>query len=134
MPDNTVSSPTFSALNFITPFLFTLAPVTKSPLFFETGMLSPVNIDSSTLVLPSITIPSTGIFPPGLTITISPFLTFSIATAFSFPFSSTIKAVFGARPISFFIASPVLAFDLASRFLPNITSVIIIATDSKYIL
>ena len=34
--------------------------MTRSPGFLETGMLSPVSADSSTLPLPSTTFPSTG--------------------------------------------------------------------------
>ena len=69
----------------ILPFLFILAPVTLSPIFFSTGMLSPVSIDSSTEVLPSMTIPSTGILLPGLTIITSPTSTSSIGVSISFP-------------------------------------------------
>src|SRR3989338_58837 len=43
-----VSLPTWDALTFSMPFLFIVAPTTLSFNFFETGMLSPVIIDSST--------------------------------------------------------------------------------------
>ena len=42
-------------------------PVTRLPGSFSTGIGSPVIIDSSMLVLPSITRPSTGTFSPGRT-------------------------------------------------------------------
>ncbi len=69
--DSTVSSPSFVTSNLNDPDLFILAPITLSPMFFSTGKLSPVNIDSSIDVRPSIITPSVGILCPGLTITIS---------------------------------------------------------------
>ena len=51
---------------------------------------SPVKDDVSTFVLPSIIIPSTGIFSPLLTIMISSILTSSTATSFT---SSSIKTL-----------------------------------------
>ncbi len=69
--ERAVSRPTLVALYFIEPFLFILAPIMVSPTFFSTGMLSPVSIASSTEVIPSTTSPSTGIFSPGFTTTIS---------------------------------------------------------------
>ena len=128
---STVSEPTFSALNLITPFLFILAPVTLSPTFFSTGILSPVSIDSSTDVWPSTTTPSTGILLPGFTIIISPTSTSSIGISISWlPF--TIKAVLGWSPISFLIASPVLPLDLDSKYFPSNIKAIIIPALSKY--
>ena len=127
-----VSLPTFSALNLIVPFLFILAPTTELPIFFSTGILSPVNIDSSTEVWPSITVPSTGILEPGLTIIISPTSTSSIGISISLS-SLTIIAVLGLSPINFFIASPVLPFARDSKYLPSKTNVIITPALSKYI-
>ena len=99
----TVSFPTLVARNLIIPFLLIDAPVTLSPICFSTGILSPVSIDSSIVVCPSIIMPSTGIFSPGLTRIISPVLTSSIRTSCS-PSSFKTVAVFGLRPISVFIA------------------------------
>ncbi len=45
-----VSAPTRVARKVMVPFLLMLAPVTGSPAFFSTGMLSPVSMDSSTEV------------------------------------------------------------------------------------
>ena len=70
-----VSSPTLSARHFKYPEIFDVADVTSLPTVLSTGMLSPVTAASLTALLPSITIPSTGIFSPGLTINISPFFT-----------------------------------------------------------
>ena len=111
------------------PFLFILPPITLSPTFFVTGKLSPVNIDSSTDVVPSVIIPSTAIFSPGFTATIFPTLRFSIITSFSAPFSM-IFAFFGCNPISFFIADEVCPFVLASNNFPNEIKVIMIPADS----
>ena len=85
--DKTVFLPISVASNLILPFLFILPPTTLSPIFLLTGKLSPVNIDSSTEVAPSTILPSTAIFSPGFTITISPTFKFSIRTSFSAPFS-----------------------------------------------
>ena len=120
-----VSLPTLSALNFILPFLFILAPVTLSPTFLLTGILSPVSIDSSTEVCPSITTPSTGILLPGFTTIISPSSTSSIGISIS-SLPLTIIAVLGCNPISFLIASEVLPFDLDSKYFPSNISAIII--------
>ncbi len=80
-----VSLPTWVALNLITPFLLRLAPMTLSPGCFSTGMLSPVSMDSSTEVRPSMTSPSTGIFSPGFTRRISPTSTSSMGISISLP-------------------------------------------------
>ena len=126
-----VSLPTLVALYFINPALFILAPITVLPIFFSTGILSPVSIDSSIEVLPSIISPSTGSFSPGFTKIISPTITSSIGILTSFPFL-IIVAVLGARPISFFIASEVFPFETASRYLPKVISVNMTTADSKY--
>ena len=73
-----MSLPTLVALYFINPDLFILAPITVLPIFFSTGILSPVSMDSSIDVLPSIISPSTGSFSPGFTKIISPTITSSI--------------------------------------------------------
>ena len=96
--ESVVSSPTFVACILKYPDLFKVAPITLSPICFSTGILSPVNIDSSTALLPSITTPSTGNFSPGFTITISPTNTSSIGNTNSWPRRSMV-AVFGANPI-----------------------------------
>ncbi|MPN08945.1 hypothetical protein SDC9_156233 [bioreactor metagenome] len=108
-----------------------LAPITFDPTVFSTGILSPVSIDSSIEVLPSTTSPSTGNFSPGFTRITSPTSTSSIEITTSFP-SLIIVAVFGARPISFFIASEVLPLVTDSKYLPKVIKVKIVAPDSKY--
>jgi len=126
-----VSSPTLWASNLKKPDLLILAPTTLSPAFFSTGMLSPVSIDSSIDELPNMIVPSTGIDCPGLTIIISPFNTSSTGISLSIPFLST-NAVFGDKSISFLMASEVLPFALASKYLPNVIKAKTTAADSKY--
>ena len=116
--ERAVSAPTFVALNLKEPFMFIVAPITLLPFDFSTGIDSPVIIDSSTLEYPSTTMPSTGIFCPGLTIIMSPASTSSTGTTTSFPFTSTI-AVFACSFISFLIASEVLPFAFASKNFPS---------------
>ncbi len=48
-----------------TPEAFTVAPATADPELFSTGADSPVSIDSSTALAPSVTTPSAGTFSPG---------------------------------------------------------------------
>ena len=123
--------PTLVAVNFKRPWPLTVPPVTTSFSFLSTGRGSPVSMDSSTDDMPSIIIPSTGILSPGRITTISPSFTAEIGTCFSSSFSSMV-AVLGTRPISFFMAPPVLPFVLASSSLPNLIRVIITADVSKY--
>ena len=73
--ERVVSSPTRVASQRRKPDWLRVAAETASPFFLSTGILSPVNADSFTALVPSTTIPSTGIFSPGLTTKISPFLT-----------------------------------------------------------
>ena len=56
----------------MTPFLFSVAPITSLSTVLSIGMDSPVSIDSSTVVVPLMTFASTGIFSPGLTSNVSP--------------------------------------------------------------
>jgi hypothetical protein len=67
MRDRSVPAPTFSARITSEPVPFTVAPITGSPGPFSTGIGSPVTIDSSTVLAPSSTTPSTGTFSPGRT-------------------------------------------------------------------
>src|SRR3990172_5030930 len=105
-----VSFPTFVASNRSIPVLFIVAPIIWSPVFFSTGIDSPVIIDSSTAGEPSRTTPSTGIFSPGRTTTRSPTTTSSTGTSISLP-PRTIRAVLAFSPMSLRIASEVPARD-----------------------
>ena len=114
----------------IEPFPFMVAANTESPVSLVTGILSPVSIDSSIVVVPSVTIPSTGILLPGFTSKISPIKTSLMGISISLP-SFLTMAVLGASPINFFIAWEVLPFETDSNVLPSRIKVIIMPTDSK---
>ena len=62
---STVCDPIFSARMTRLPVPLIVAPMTRPPAVFSTGIGSPVSIDSSTLDRPSMTTPSTGTFSPG---------------------------------------------------------------------
>ncbi len=93
-------------------------------------------MDSSIVVSPDSTRPSTGIFEPGFTSKMSSISTSSIgiSASISIPvegFLRTIIAVFAERDISFFIASLVFPFEIDSSVLPSRIRVIIVPADSK---
>ncbi len=67
-----VSLPTRSARMTKLPDWLRVPPLTLSPGAFSTGTGSPVSIDSSTVLRPSCTTPSTGIWSPGRTRSRSP--------------------------------------------------------------
>ncbi len=102
-----------------------------SPTALSTGILSPVNADSSTALSPFTTIPSTGMLSPGRTTNISSTTTFSALIVISLPFLTTV-ALSGASFIRLLSASVVLPFEYASSVLPTVISAKIIAADSKY--
>ena len=132
MPASVVSAPTRSARMANQPVVFTVAPVTASPACLPTGTLSPVMTDSSTTPSPSSTMPSTGTPSPAFTISTSPTRTCSMPTRCSLPSSARRVASFGDRSISLLMASVVLPFARASKYLPRVMSVKIMAADSKY--
>ena len=65
--DSTVAAPTFSERITSAPLVLSVAPISLSPTRLVTGKGSPVSMDSSTTLLPSVTTPSTGTFSPGRT-------------------------------------------------------------------
>ena len=125
------SFPIFSALYFIVPSKFILPAITFAPISLLTGILSPVMKDSFICVEPSIIVPSTAIFSPGLQMTISPFLISSIVTVISFP-SFSISAFLGVIVINAFNASFVLSLFFASINFPILIKKITVEADSKY--
>ena len=129
---NRVSDPTRSARIISEPVPFTVAPVTRAPFIFSTGIGSPLIMDSSTLLEPSRTTPSTGIFSPGRTLKRSPGLTWSSGTSTSVPSSRIRRAVFGARPKRALIAAPVWLLARNSITCPRSTNVVMAAAASKY--
>jgi len=70
-----VSAPIRVARNVKLPVRFSVAAKTSAPSTLAAGMLSPVNMDSSTLELPETTTPSVEIFSPGRTTIKSSFTT-----------------------------------------------------------
>ena len=125
-----VSLPTRSARMRNPPVPLIVPPVTASPAAFATGMGSPVSMDSSTLELPSVIFPSTGIFSPGRTRSIAPTATRSSGTSRS-PSASTSRAVAGARSSSARIAVPVRARARNSSTCPASTRTMMTAAASK---
>ena len=87
-------------------------------------------MDSSIDVCPSMTRPSTGIFSPGRTRTMSFNKTCSIAISTSF-LSRTTRAVFTCNPIKRLIASLVLPRAFTSNANPKSINPMIIAVASK---
>jgi hypothetical protein len=125
-----VSAPTFVARKRNEPSLLSVAPTTVSPGFFSTGIGSPVSIDSSTAEAPSSTVPSTGTFSPGRTMTMSPTTTCSTGTSISSPPRVT-RAVLAASPMSARMASDVRPLARASSSFPSSTKVMSSAEVSK---
>ena len=131
MPASAVSRPTRSARTTSQPERTEAAAVTRSPAARSTGTLSPVMADSSTEAAPSTTTPSAGMPAPVRTTSSSPTRTSATGTSSS-PSAVRRTAVLGERSISEVTASVVLPFARASKYLPKVISVRIIAADSKY--
>jgi len=106
-------------------------PITDSPACFTTGRLSPVTIDSSTVLLPLSTSPSTGMRSPGLTMTRSCSTSAAIGTSISCSSRRT-RAWSGRSPASARRAAAVCRFARASKVLPTSTSEMMNSTASKY--
>ena len=128
---STVSLPTFVARYRSEPPPLMVAPVTSLPSVLATGMASPVIIDSSTVEVPDMTMPSTGSCSPGRMAMMSPTRTSSMAMLVSLP-SRTTRAVFGCRPANARMASPVPLRARASSSWPTSISVTTTPTASKY--
>ena len=125
-----MSSPTRVARQRRRPETSVVAAETAAPGAFATGTLSPVSVDSSAAPSPSSTTPSTGTAIPRRTTNKSPTRTCPTGTFASAP-SRTTAAVFGARRTSAASALVVFPFARASRSLPTVMSVTIIAALSK---
>jgi len=126
-----VSRPTRSAFISSEPVPLTVAPVTRSPATFSTGTGSPLIIDSSTALRPSVTVPSTGTFSPGRTRSRSPTWTCSSGMSSSLPSAPTRRAVLGASPSSARMALPVADRARSSSTWPRSTRVVMTAAASK---
>ncbi|MCY1531504.1 hypothetical protein D9M68_667320 [compost metagenome] len=128
---STVCEPTFSDCMTSAPLVFSVAPMSLSPTRLVTGSGSPVSIDSSTALPPSITTPSTGTFSPGRTRSLSPTCTWPMGTSSSVPSAPIRRAVLGASPSSDLIAAEVCERALSSRIWPSKVSEMITAAASK---
>ena len=129
--ERVVSPLTFWALISKYPPVSVVPQNTLSPIFFSTGILSPVSADSSVYPSPSITTPSTETLLPLLMITISPTITSSVGISISTP-SRLMSVLSGDNSISLDIACVVFTFERDSKYLPTDTKVSIIPADSKY--
>ena len=105
--------------------------ITALPVCLETARASPVMKDSSTVELPSVTMPSTGICVPGFTRSKSPICTSASAISCSCPADESRMAFVGVSASKERIA--VLERERArnSKTCPNKTRVTITAADSK---
>src|SRR6185437_12782399 len=129
---STVASPTCSARITSVPVPLTVAPVTRSPAAFATGIGSPVSMLSSTELAPSSTLPSTGIFSPGRTRSRSPARTASSASSCSTPSGPIRTARAGCSRSNARIAAPVCRRAPSSSTCPSSTRVTMTAAGSKY--
>ena len=110
----TVSAPTRVARKVKLPVPLTVPPTTSAPGPFSAGIGSPLIIDSSTKLAPSVTTPSTGTRSPGRSTTRSPGATAEMAISCSSPPRIT-RAVLAWRRTSALIASEVRPLATASR-------------------
>jgi hypothetical protein len=129
---STVREPTCPARITSAPPAFIVAPISASPAPLATGMGSPVSIDSSTALLPSSTVPSTGILSPGRIRRESPTWTWPRGMSSSLPSARMRRAVFGARPSRDLIAAEVRERAFSSSTCPSSVSEMITAAASKY--
>ena len=112
------------------PTWLTVPALTRSPELLATGKLSPVNIDSSTVVSPAKTIPSTGILWPAWTKKVLPTLSSATGTSLVCPLATTNKAFLGTNVKSEVKAKLVFCFERSSKYLPNMTRAMIVPAAS----
>ena len=143
--ESTVSAPTWVARITQPPLSSTVAPVTGSPAVLETGLDSPVIIDSSIRASPATITPSVGTRSPFLTTSRSPVamasmsvsvkcagLRHSMPSTWSAEVALSLCAVRGRSLISDCTALPVPSRALVSSRRPTSTRVMTTPTDSKY--
>ncbi len=128
--DSAVFLPTRVASKSSEPLLFSVPAMISSPTSLTTGIGSPVSIDSSMEECPSTTRPSTAIFSPGRTRSLSPITTSSIGISTS-SLPRRTRAVLGCRPINRFIASEVRPRAFTSSARPRLIRPMIIVVASK---
>ena len=125
-----VSAPMRVAWNVKAPDRFSVPPITVAPGFLSTGIDSPVSIDSSTLVCPSVTLPSVGIFSPGRTTTSSETMMLSAGISTSLP-SRITCATAGLRSSRRRTAAEDFFLMISSMYLPSSTKAMMTADTSK---
>ena len=130
--DSTVAEPTCSERISKAPLVLSVAPISLSPTRLVTGNGSPVSMDSSSALLPSSTMPSTGTFSPGRTRRLSPSCTSARGMSSSLPSGCTRRAVLGDRPSSDLMAAEVLDRAFSSSNWPNSVSEMMTTAASKY--
>ena len=128
---STVSEPTACTCITMRPSPLMEPPVSRPPSSRATGNGSPVSIDSSTCVCPSVTTPSAGMRSPGRTTSRSPTITSATGTSTSPVFDSRCTTS-GRRACSARMAAVVCRLARASSHLPSSTSVTTTADASKY--
>ena len=129
--DSSDVAPTAVTRSCKDPSPLSVPPRTCRPGVLCTGSGSPVSIDSSTLLSPSISSPSAGMRSPGSTRNRSPGKTSAIGNDCS-PSGVSTRAVWGRKACSAPMASSVLRLARASSHLPNNTRVMTTAEPSKY--
>ena len=128
---SSVSAPIFLAFISKLPVPFTVPPTTESPSIFSTEIDSPVIIDSSTELLPFVTMPSTGIFSPGLIFNKSFTFTCAKGILCSTPFLMTVASG-GTKFKRARMALFVLPCAFSSNTWPNNINVSMTVAASKY--
>ena len=127
-----VAAPTFSERMTSAPLVLSVAPISASPTRLVTGTGSPVSMDSSTALRPSVTTPSTGTFSPGRTRSRSPTCTWASGTSSSLPSALMRRAVLGARPSSDLSAAEVCERAFSSSICPSMVNEMMTTAASKY--
>ena len=130
--DSTVALPTCSERITNAPLVLSVAPMSLSPTRLLTGSGSPVSMDSSKALLPSVTTPSTGTFSPGLTRSRSPTCTWLKSMSSSAPSAPMRRAVLGDKPSKDLIAAEVCERALSSSNCPSKVSEMMTTAASKY--
>ena len=129
--DSMVALPTCSDRMTSAPLVLSVAPINLSPTRLVTGKGSPVSIDSSSALLPSVTTPSTGTFSPGRTRSMSPTWTLLKGMSSSLPSAAIRRAVLGDRPSKDLMAAEVCDRAFSSSNCPNNVNEIMTAAASK---
>ena len=126
-----VSRPTFPARMTKLPDWLRVPPISFAPASLATGIASPVTIDSSTELRPSMSSPSTGTLSPGRTRRRSPTRTASRSISSSLASGRMRRVRLGARSSSARMAPLVCSRALSSSTWPSSTSTVITAAASK---